>query len=221
LSSRQQAFSISSERPPVILEWTSFLIRVGYAEQCKPQHIIPWTTDNTKHQHQHTPKSEKEWYNIVGPLLERIWNHMLLLSSATSSATSSSSSNTSTRRVVVLHPPYMERTWETAMYQGLWNLGVPGIVFINALEMVPIAMGWSRGMVIQVGMNETWCMAHVDGHGLTNTLQGKSLIQLEGGKKNCAHLFVATYCKRILRKGKKYIHSFYSHTCLFTSLHCT
>jgi hypothetical protein len=161
----------------VILEWTSFLVRVGYAEQHKPQHTVPWT--DTKQ----TPKTEREWYQIVGPLLERIWN--MLMSAA------------STRRVVVLHPPYMERTWEAAMYKGLWNLGVPGIVFVNALEMVPIAMGWSRGMVIQVGMKETWCMAHVDGHGLKNTLQGKSIRECDIARKT--RIFSCGFLNKIVK----------------------
>jgi hypothetical protein len=152
-SSRTGFSAVSTERPPVILEWTSFLIRVGYAEQHKPQHIVPWTDTKPA-----GPKTEREWYYIIGPLAERIWNMLM--------------SSPSTRRVVVLHPPYIERTWEAAMYKGLWNLGVPAIVFVNALKTVPIAMGWSRGMVVQVGMNDVWCMVHADGHALTNTLQG-------------------------------------------------
>lgn len=154
---RRSAFNASTERPPVIIEWTSFLVRIGYAEQHKPQHILRWTNEINEIE---TAKTEKEWYHIIGPLLERIWKMLMTLPS--------------TRRVVLLHPPYMERTWEAAMLKGLWNLSVPAVAFINSLVTVPIAMGWSRGMVIQVGMNETWCMAHVDGHALESTLQGEN-----------------------------------------------
>jgi len=153
LSSARSAFSVSTERPPVVIEWTSYLIRVGYAEKCKPLHIIPWRHDNN----QTAPKTEMEWHQIVGPMFEQIWNLLM--------------TPPSTRRVVLIGPPYMERTWEVVVLRGLWNLGVPAVVLVNSLETVPIAMGWSRGMVVQVGMTETWCMAHADGHALKNTLQ--------------------------------------------------
>ena len=155
---RRSAFNASTERPPVIIEWTSFLVRIGYTEQHKPQHILRWTSEIG------TPKTEQEWYHIIGPLLERIWKMIM--------------TSPSTRRVVILHPPYMERTWEASMLKGLWNLNVPAVTFLNSLVTVPIAMGWSRGMVIQVGMNETWCLAHVDGHALESTLQGENKEEL-------------------------------------------
>jgi actin-related protein len=155
---------VSTERPPVILEWTSCLVRVGYAEQHKPQHIVPWTLNHKDQVHDVVVAQQlattETWYQIIGPLLDQIFNFLLMIPP-------------STRRVVVLHPPYMERTWENAMIKGLYNLGVPAVVLVHSLETVHLAMGWSRGMVVQVGMKETWCMAHVDGHSLHHTLQGE------------------------------------------------
>ena len=168
LSSARSAFSVSTERPPVVIEWTSYLIRVGYAEKCKPLHIIPWRHDNN----QTAPKTEMEWHQIVGPMFEQIWNLLM--------------TPPSTRRVVLIGPPYMERTWEVVVLRGLWNLGVPAVVLVNSLETVPIAMGWSRGMVVQVGMTETWCMAHADGHALKNTLQGRYYVGVASHALSCA-----------------------------------
>lgn len=151
------ALALNIEKPPVVLEWSSRMIRVGHAEKCRPQHLIPWNDDNGI-----PPNSEEEWYFVIAPLLTKIWHHRLML-------------DPSSRRVVVVAPSlYFSRTWEASMKQALWNLGVPAVTFISCLETIPYAMGWKRGLVVHVGQDEAQCLVLADGASLHFSFQGTS-----------------------------------------------
>lgn len=139
------------ERPPVILEWSSTILRVGHAEQARPQHILSW--NNT------SMKSEEDWYFVIAPLLSKLWNLLML--------------DPSSRRVVVVSPSlYFSHTWEAAMKQALWDLRVPAVTMTNCLETVPYSMGWKRGLVLHVGHEEAQCLILANGASLHDTFQG-------------------------------------------------
>lgn len=148
--SRPTSFTL--QRPPVILEWGSWVLRVGYCENHLPKHLIPYRLPEDK-----KIESGADWYAIVNALLHQCWDRLMSVPSS--------------RRVIVLHPPFMPRAWEAAITQGLWNLGVPAFVFVCNLETPPLALEWQRGMVVHIGKTESHCMCHADGHGLRNTLQ--------------------------------------------------
>ena len=162
------------ERPPVVMEWGCTLLRIGYAEQNqhRPQHTIVLRQPLPS-----LDSQEQEWYSFVAPLLQTAWDRLMLssfLASSSSSSSSSGNTNTNARRVVCVHSPYLPRAWERAITQALWNLQVPSIALVHNVETVPIALGWKRGMVVHVGMDEAQCLAHVDGHPLRYTYQGKN-----------------------------------------------
>lgn len=99
---------------------------------------------------------------VLGPLLQKVWDACMTLSS-------------SPRKVVVVHPPFMPKAWEEAMLLVLLqNLQAPAVVLMSSLEVIPLAVmpSYKRGMVVQVGLNEARCMAHVDSHPLPYTLEG-------------------------------------------------
>jgi len=143
--------SFMMERQPVILEWGSWMLRVGFTEQHQPKHLIPFSCPES------SMMSEGEWYCVITPLLHLCWDRLM--------------SSPCSRRVIILHPPLMPRNWNSAMSQSLWNLGVPAVVFMCFLQTPPLALAWKRGMVIHVGKTESCCVAHADGNMVENTLQ--------------------------------------------------
>jgi len=159
-------------RPPVVLEWSSRVIRVGYAEQFQPQHIIELPHDPPLKQFQQLKASnsngsttndedESHWYHVISPLLRNVMDRLMI--------------DPTTRRVVVVAPqPYMSRSWERAIQVAFWNLGTPAVAIVNVTEVVPLAIGWKRGLVVHVGHEEAQFMAHVDGHPLSFTYQGNA-----------------------------------------------
>lgn len=154
-------------RPPIVLEWGSSIIRVGYAEQFQPQHIIPLPKgpfqELEEYKTKKTPASwvgedESRWYRLVSPIIRQVFDRLMV--------------DPTTRRVVVVASPYPLRNWEIAVKEALWNLGVPAVTFLNYLEVVPMAQGWSRGLVVHIGNEQSHFLAHVDGHSLPFTYQG-------------------------------------------------
>ena len=155
--------SFNVQRPPVILEiGSSSFIKVGYAKDFKPKHLIPYEVPGNDDDHSLSStttqtRNESQWYSILAPLVQQVYDRLMI--------------NGSTRRVVVVHPQYPPKAWEEAFCQALWNQGVPAISMVSSMDMVPMAQGWKRGLMVQVGHQETVCMAHVDGHALSYTFQ--------------------------------------------------
>lgn len=150
-TTRASTHSFKVQRPPIILEIGSSVIKVGYAEQFKPLHLIPLETPPTR------SLSESQWYSILSPLILQVYDRLMV--------------NPTTRRVMVVHDHYPQKSWEAALKQALWNRGVPAVSLVSSLEMVPVAQGWKRGIIVQVGRTEAVCVAHVDGHILPYTYQ--------------------------------------------------
>jgi hypothetical protein len=118
-------------------------------------------SSKTKHKF---AEAESRWYDAVSPIIRQTFDRLMVDPAA--------------RRVVVLASPHPLRTWEAAVKKALWNLGVPAVSFLNYLEVVPMAQGWQRGLVMHVGHDEAHCLAHVDGHTLPYTYQGKRLFPI-------------------------------------------
>jgi actin-related protein len=135
----------------MILEIDSTVMRVGYAEQFQPQHIIAIEPI------QDANKSESQWYSILSPWVQQVYDRLMC--------------NPTTRRVVILHKHYAPKAWLTALELILWNKGVPAVVCFSSLEMLPIAQGWKRGLIVQVSREEAVCVCHSDGHILPFTYQ--------------------------------------------------
>jgi hypothetical protein len=143
---------MDTQRPPIILEVGSSVLRVGYAEQFKPQHIIPFTpVDSSKF------LTESQWYSILSPLINQLYDRLMV--------------KPTSRRVICVHSEYPQKSWEAALKQIFWNRGVPALTFVSSMEMVPVAQGWKRGLVVKVSREEAVCVAHVDGHMLSYTYQ--------------------------------------------------
>jgi len=120
--------------------------------------MIPHDTDLATSSGELLLQTAEDWYFILNPLVQKCFDRLLQSSNAL-------------RRVVVLHPPLMPRTWEVALKQSLFNLGVPAVTMISLLDTPPLALEWKRGMVVHVGKTEAYCVAHADGMTLHNTMQ--------------------------------------------------
>ena len=150
-NTRANTRSFNIERQPIVLEISSTVIRVGYAEQFQPQHLIPIEP------HEDANKSESQWYAVLSPWIEQVYDRLMC--------------NPTTRRVVILHKHFVPKAWLSAIQLILWNKGVPAIVCFSSLEMLPTAQGWKRGLVVQVSREEAFCICHSDGHVLEFTYQ--------------------------------------------------
>lgn len=157
-------------RPPIVLEWSATVLRIGYAEQFQPQHILPLPQDsmrkmedyNRKKKEEELPSSwvgeeESRWYVVVSPIIRQVFDRLMV--------------DPTSRRVVIVTKPYPFQFWEVAVKEALWNLGVPAVAFLNFLEVVPMALGWNRGLVVHVGQDQSHFQASVDGHPLPFTYQ--------------------------------------------------
>ena len=201
-------------RPPIVLEWgSSTVLRVGYAEQFQPQHIIPLPQEPFQKLKDLSSSlvegdEESRWYDVVSPIVRQVFDRLMV--------------DPTTRRVVVIGQPYPVRSWETAMKEALWNLGVPAVAFLNFCEVVPLAQGWKRGLVVHVGTQESHFLAHVDGHPLPFTYQGKFVafvltsMHLSLGMQGEANVECKAtsnlYCYCIFFIGRLYTYTNYNQT---------
>lgn len=180
---RLSTLSLSSTRfepVPIILEISSTVIRVGFAgEKSQPKHVIRidgtiFETDSrsqdesTATRKKSKTKTESEWYMILSPLIEQVYDRLMC--------------KPSTRRVVCLYSNqrYAPLPFRRALRQHLWNRGVPATVELDPLEVLPIAQGWTRGLAINITREEAYCVCLADGYTLPFTYQ----MVPSGGYKN-------------------------------------
>jgi hypothetical protein len=151
--------SSQSVRAPIILELGSTVIRVGYADSFQPRHLIPVPTSDAASSAQGiVNQTESQWYATLTPWIEAVYDRLLC--------------NPNSRKVIVLHPQFVVATaWKAALEQILWNKGVPEITFVSALEILPVAQGWKRALIVHVSRDEAVCICHSDGHLLPFTFQ--------------------------------------------------
>eukprot|EP00531_Pseudo-nitzschia_arenysensis_P000779 CAMPEP_0116153502 /NCGR_PEP_ID=MMETSP0329-20121206/21281_1 /TAXON_ID=697910 /ORGANISM="Pseudo-nitzschia arenysensis, Strain B593" /LENGTH=961 /DNA_ID=CAMNT_0003650419 /DNA_START=55 /DNA_END=2937 /DNA_ORIENTATION=- len=187
---RMSSFSLSSTRfePfPIILELSSTVLRVGFAgEKSQPKHVIridgtifdtesqkekedvdesssstttTTTTTTTTQTKKTKTKTESEWYMVLSPLIEQVYDRLMCKSS--------------TRRVVCLYSNqrYAPLEFRRALKQHLWNRGVPAVVELDPLEVLPIAQGWKRGLAVNITREEAYCVCLADGYTLPFTYQ--------------------------------------------------
>jgi hypothetical protein len=133
------------------MEFSETIVKVGYSEHAKPQHIIPISLGENKN------LSESQFYNLVSPILQKVFDRLMC--------------NPTTRRVVLVLPPFSPSALEAAIKQMLWNKGVPAIALWSTLDIMPVAQGWKRGLIVNVSLNEAVCVCHADGHVLPFTYQ--------------------------------------------------
>lgn len=156
-SSRSTSRNLQSVRAPIILEIGSAVIRVGYADSCQPRHLIPVPVSDAASS-AHGNQTESQWYATLSPWIEVVYDRLLC--------------NPNSRKVVVLHSQFVVPiAWQAALEQLLWNKGVPEITFVSALEILPVAQGWKRGLIVHVSRDEAVCICHSDGHLLPFTFQ--------------------------------------------------
>lgn len=154
-------FAIS--RTPIVLELNhSHVLRVGYAEHSRPHHTLLLEEMFTSHD---TSKpfslnqnlTESQWYNVLSPILTAVFDRLMC--------------NPTTRRVVCVLPHLASQTMIRALEQNLSNKGVPAVAVWSHLEIMPLAQGWKRGLIVHVCKEETVSVCHSDGHVLPYTYQ--------------------------------------------------
>lgn len=156
------------------MEISSTVIRVGFAgEKPEPKHVIliEGTLFDTQSEDSSTAnktKAESEWYLVLSPLIEQVYDRLMC--------------KPSTRRVVCLYSNqrYAPLPFRRALKQHLWNRGVPATVELDPLEVLPIAQGWTRGLAVNVSREEAYCVCLADGYTLPYTYQ----MVPSGGYKN-------------------------------------
>ncbi|KAL3902507.1 MAG: hypothetical protein SGARI_005803, partial [Bacillariaceae sp.] len=159
-SSRSNTRSFNIEPAPIILEIGSTMLRVGFAEQFQPQHLIAVENpifDNGDSNDSKITKTESEWYMTLVPIVEQVYDRLMC--------------KPSTRRVVCVYKPYAPTTFQRALEQHLWNLNVPAVVHLDCLQVIPIAQGWKRGLVVHISREEAICACYADGFVLPYTYQ--------------------------------------------------
>lgn len=143
------------------MEIGSTIVRVGYAEQFRPQHLIamenPIFDDAHEDQNSNKTKSESEWYLLLAPLMEQVYDRLMC--------------RPSTRRVVCVYKPYAPSGFQKALMQHLWNQGVPAQVHVDFLQVLPLAQGWKRGLIVHVSREEAICACYADGYIIPYTYQ--------------------------------------------------
>lgn len=169
------------EPVPIILEISSTVLRVGFAgEKSRPQHVIllegplfdsddrPGESPSSTKRKVNKTKTESEWYLILSLLVEKVYERLMC--------------KPSTRRVVCLYSNqrYTPPPFRRALRQHLWNRGVPAMVELDPIEVLPIIQGWTRGLAVNVTREEAYCICHADGHILPYTYQ----MVPSGGYKN-------------------------------------
>lgn len=186
---------IAGNRPPIIIEWncnnclttttaasapgTSSFVRVGYAEQAQPQHILPLLVPSLTNDKEEEQR-ESQWYNnLVVPMIQQIYDRLMI-------------DPTQRRVMVVVSNVYRPKAWEHAIKYALWNIGVPAITFINSLQVVPLTIGIQRSFIIHIDQEEAQCLIHVDGHSLLFTYQGKVKKIKKEKKKKCLIMILCT-----------------------------
>jgi len=173
--SRLSSFTWSSTRfepVPIIFEISSTVLRVGIAgEKSRPQHVLHVEgtifddddydddEDESTRKKTNKTKTESEWYLVLSPLIEQMYDRLMC--------------KPSTRRVVCLYSNqrYAPLTFRRALRQHLWNRGVPATVELDPLEVLPIAQGWTRGLAVNVTREEAYCVCLSDGYFLPYTYQ--------------------------------------------------
>lgn len=179
---RLSSLTLSSSRfepAPIILEISSTVIRVGFAgEKSRPKHVIliegtifdshDHNEDSSTSNKMNKTKTESEWYLILSPLIEQVYDRLMC--------------KPSTRRVVCLYSNqrYAPLPFRRALRQHLWNRGVPATVELDPLEVLPIAQGWTRGLAVNITREEAYCVCLADGYTLPYTYQ----MVPSGGYKN-------------------------------------
>lgn len=154
-SSASTSRNLESVRPPIVLEIGSSIIRVGYADSASPAHLIPVSGPASSILVNY---SEAEWYTALSPWIEIVYDRLLC--------------PPKTRKVLIVHASlYVPRAWRAAMEQLLWNQGAPAISFVSALDVIPMAQGWKRGLIVLVSKEEAACICHSDGDILPFTYQ--------------------------------------------------
>ena len=144
-----RTFNVS--RAPIVLELDSSALRVGFAEQFQPQHVLSHDLEWNQN------RTESQWYNILSPWIQKAYDRLMC--------------NPTTRRVVCLLPHFAPQSLEAALKQLLWNRGVPALVLWSNLELLPVSQGWKRGLIVHVSKEEAVCVCHSDGHVLHFTYE--------------------------------------------------
>lgn len=159
VSSRSGTRSFNIEPAPIILEIGSTVVRVGYAEQCRPQHLIAMEDSifDDDSSNKKLCKSESEWYLVLAPIIEQVYDRLMC--------------KPSTRRVVCVYRPYAPSAFQKALTQHLWNQGVPAQVHVDCLQVVPLAQGWKRGLLVHISREEAICACYADGYIIPYTYQ--------------------------------------------------
>lgn len=156
----------SVDRRPVIVEIGSTLIRAGHADQFRPQHLIPLNRplfekdadiNNGSNNNYNNHKTETEWYLALAPVIELVYDRLMV--------------KPSTRRVVCVTHTLVPTTYLRALQQHFWNRGVPSVAFLETLQVLPVALGFHRGLMVQMTRDETVCACHADGYVMPFTFQ--------------------------------------------------
>ena len=180
-SSNNRSTTDNPNQPPIVLDVGSTVLRVGYAGESRPQHLIEMEHaifDSDYHlkadrtmagsdgdtaeeiiKRKIRTKTESEWYLILSPLIEQMYDRLMC--------------KPSTRRIVCLYSNqrYTSYSFRKALQQHMWNRGVPAMVEMDQLQCLPIAQGWKRGLVVQISREESVCIVSADGQLLSYTYQ--------------------------------------------------
>eukprot|EP00429_Kryptoperidinium_foliaceum_P024680 CAMPEP_0176135414 /NCGR_PEP_ID=MMETSP0120_2-20121206/68695_1 /TAXON_ID=160619 /ORGANISM="Kryptoperidinium foliaceum, Strain CCMP 1326" /LENGTH=359 /DNA_ID=CAMNT_0017471123 /DNA_START=134 /DNA_END=1213 /DNA_ORIENTATION=+ len=148
--------SVEAFRPPLILEISAKVIRAGFADNPLPWQLIPLPNDFW--QKTLEASDEAQAFCLWSPWIDRVYDRLLITPSS--------------RKVMIVHPTlYLPTMFQTALQQLLWNKSVPALTIVSSLEIGNLALGWKRGLIVQIQADEATCVCHCDGHMLPWSFQ--------------------------------------------------
>lgn len=148
--------SLHTSQPCVIIEFGNAYIRIGFAGEPTPRHILPSNSFFTKFVS--SSSDDQDWDAKLLPLMEDIFTHHLLI-------------RPKNHRVIVLEPIISPRLFRKSLTDILLtSLKVPSLLFINDPAFCPLhTIGSQIGMIVDIGAQETRIIASFQGFGIPNT----------------------------------------------------
>mmetsp|Transcript_28099 Transcript_28099/g.39509 ORF Transcript_28099/g.39509 Transcript_28099/m.39509 type:complete len:337 (-) Transcript_28099:108-1118(-) len=143
----------SSSTPSIVMEWSGPTVRVGYIHKGRPQHVFRLPNEMS------TKTSPSRFYSLVSPLVIQMWDLLVVSPSA------------NPRIFILCADSFPSTIQREALSRAIFDMNVSGITFVNALDTLPYAMGWKRGLIVKIDNDDATVAAHVDGRCLPETFQ--------------------------------------------------
>lgn len=148
----------------VVLDIGESLTKVGFAGEPLPRHVIPTVFERPDGSKLVDPLSSGSqrlkvttWIPVLHKLMTSIYFDYLQV-------------NPKDRRVIICENPFLLYNFRTALAKVLFNLEVPGVMFLPSNHLPLFATGQQHALVVDVGFSETRVTPICDGYVIQNAV---------------------------------------------------